>query len=110
MSRIQALVATLIFGLSLGSVSWAQEGFAPGEPDPNLAPGKEMNDPNETVLLDDRKPCPKGKKRFQKMQCGVSGESPKCDHYSVVLECLPKAKVLHCKKPQIPVPVYQCEP
>jgi hypothetical protein len=95
------LIALLI------STAFAQShGIMPGEPDPNLSP--KTDEIHGTI--DDRKPCKKGERRFQKLECGKSKEQPECDHYTPVMECHKKAPQLKCKKPLVLVPLYRCEP
>jgi hypothetical protein len=113
-------VSFVIIGLILSAspASHAQQGILPGEMDPSQgakihkSEGDKERDIHDNALLDDRKPCPKGQKRYPKMKCGQTTDAePECQNYSPVLECHDKhPATLDCKKPQIPVPVYRCEP
>lgn len=93
--------------ISLLAFADGPQGILPGEPDPNSAPGRDEI-PNR-VLLDDTK-CPRGQKAFFKMKCGLIDEAkPSCDNYTAVTECRKTKRVLKCKKPKIPVPVFTCD-
>ena len=113
-ARRLLMLPVLFFLFSIaGLTAHAQEGILPGEPDPNTSPHHDHQDPNgreETALVDDRAPCKKGLQRVQKMKCGTKEQAKKeCDNYSPVLECRKRPKILHCKKPQMPIPAYRCE-
>jgi hypothetical protein len=100
------MLTTILFLLSIASSSHAQhQGILPGEPDPNEGT---HNDRHGETLIDDRHACPQGTKRMPKMKCGTKGESLECDNYSPVLDCRKKPQMLNCKKPLVPVPIYQC--
>ena len=108
---LRFLFAVLLFGAATAA---ATEGILPGESDPNTSPRTdrlraEANEGHQDVtLLDDRKKCASGKQRFQRMKCGAPGQTPECEHYQPVLDCLRKAPRLRCKKPKVLVPVYRC--
>lgn len=106
MKTISVLFTVLATLLALISIARAQEGIMPGEPDPNTSP---RTDRSEEALIDDRVKCPKGQRKFQKMECGEMEEPPKCEKFHAVVECRKTDRKLGCKKPKIPVPVYKCD-
>jgi hypothetical protein len=98
----------------------AQEGILPGEPDPNSAPGKEVivknpknaNDvkKDDVALIDDRKTCPKGQKRYQVYHCALESEPEQhCKNFNAIFECSHKPKTVKCEKPKVMKPLYHCE-
>lgn len=101
------MLSLILFQLST-ALAAPPKGILPGEPDPN---GPYTDNPSEQVLLDDRKPCPKGLTRYQRMKCALPEEAdPDCQNYAPVFECLKSPIKITCEAPYIVRPVYHCLP
>ena len=112
MKLIQTLCAALILASSaIAAEQVAQQGFMPGEPDPNYSPRTEqIREAREHAhLIDDRAKCPRGKRRFEKMICAPSEKGvPSCEKPVIETECRRAPRRLKCGIDEVPVAVFKC--